>query len=87
MKYLKIPGVSTMDIPFKTGEFVPEHWNLKVPYQSPIFNYANHLFKKAFPNLESGLNCFLGSTTNALPGITPSESACMTAMNLSIIGL
>ena len=44
-----------------------EHWNL---------------FRNEFPNLERGRNCFLGSTTSALPGTTPSFSACITAMNL-----
>ena len=29
---------------------------------------TNHLLRKALPNLESGRNCFLGSTTRALPG-------------------
>ena len=53
--------------PFKTSELVWEHWNR---------------LRKALPNLESGLNCFLGSTTRALPGMMPSWSPCITAMNL-----
>jgi hypothetical protein len=38
------------------------------------------------PNLDRGLNCFFGSTTRAFPGITPSVSPCITAMNLSVVG-
>ena len=43
-------------------------------------------FKKAPPNLDNGLNCFFGSTTNAFPGITPSVSPCITAMKRSVVG-
>ena len=64
---LKIPGVSTMEMPFNTSDLVLEHWKR---------------LRNALPNFDKGRNCFLGSTTKALPGITPSCSACMTAINL-----
>ena len=67
----RIPGVSTMDIPLRTSELVCEHWKR---------------LRNALPNLESGRNCFLGSTTKALPGTTPSASSCMTAINRSVVG-
>ena len=51
----------------RTSELVLEHWKR---------------FRKAFPNLDKGRNCFFGSTTRAFPGTTPSCSACMTAINL-----
>ena len=70
-----MPGVSTMEMPFSTWELVPEHWNLKKKSfnwkpeirDSELHLFRNtdskfHLFKKAFPNLLKGLNCFLGST-------------------------
>ena len=62
-----MPGVSTIEIPLSTWESVLEHWNR---------------LRNAFPNLDRGRNCFLGSTTSALPGMTPSVSACITAINL-----
>ena len=67
---LKIPGVSTMEMPFNTSDLVLEHWKR---------------LRNALPNFDKGRNCFLGSTTKALPGITPSCSACMTAINLEKI--
>ena len=44
---------------------------------------SKYLLRKAFPNFDRGLNCFLGSTTRAFPGMTPSVSACITAINLN----
>ena len=73
-----------MEIPFNTVEFVLEHWNLEdfKLINCFVILMKTHLLRKAFPNLDRGLNCFLGSTTRAFPGITPSLSAFMTAINL-----
>ena len=49
-----MPGVSTMTRDLRASEFVVEHWNL---------------LRKVLPNLERGLNCFVGSITKAFPGI------------------
>lgn len=45
-----------------------------------------YLFKKAFPNALSLRKGFLGSTTKAFPGTTPSFSLYITAMNPSVVG-
>lgn len=45
-----------------------------------------YLLRNAFPNAFSFLKGFLGSTTKALPGTTPSVSPCITAMKESVVG-
>ena len=45
-----------------------------------------HLLRNALPKALSFRNGFLGSTTRALPGISPSCSPCMTAMKESVVG-
>ena len=47
---------------------------------------ASYLLRKAFPNAFSFLKGFLGSTTKAFPGMTPSVSPCITAMKESVVG-
>ena len=70
-----------------TCELVPEHWNLLRKAFPNLLNGLNCFFGSTWiyfmksltvvQNVVSGL-----LTTRALPGTTPSESACMTAMNL-----
>ena len=55
---LKIPGVSNIEMDFKTSELVFEHWNR---------------LRKAFPNLVKGWNCLVGSTTKAQTVLFPSN--------------
>lgn len=57
--------------------------NLKTKTQQRACPY---LFKKAFPKRLSLRNGFLGSTTNAFPGVLPSASPCITAMKESVVG-
>lgn len=45
-----------------------------------------YLLRKEFPNALSFLKGFLGSTTRALPGMTPSFSPYITAMKPSVVG-
>lgn len=45
-----------------------------------------YLFRKAFPKALSLRKGFLGSTTKALPGTTPSFSPYITAMKPSVVG-
>lgn len=45
-----------------------------------------YLLRKEFPNALSFLKGFLGSTTRALPGTTPSFSPYITAMKPSVVG-
>jgi len=66
-----IPGVSIIEMLSRTGLGTLEHWNR---------------LRNALPNLDSGRNCFLGSTTSALPGTTPSVSPCITAIKRSVVG-
>lgn len=53
---------------------------------SCLVKMCPYLLRNALPNAFSFLKGFLGSTTKALPGMTPSVSPCITAMKESVVG-
>ena len=114
---LRIPGVSTIEIPFNTWQekgykdhYSSFHRNWEYDLKSPlsylwisaralepveegVSEFAQwselllrvhlDLFQRVKQSLTVVQNVVSGLlTTRALPGTTPSESACMTAMNL-----
>lgn len=73
-------------LPLCAPSFLSVHTIRDQKMISCVVKMCHYLLRNALPNAFSFLKGFLGSTTKALPGMTPSVSPCITAMKESVVG-